>query len=122
MATTTGFTIISLDDVERPWPKWSLVRKSLDLRSFGMNACHLEPGEQIPEHDEADRDQEEVFVTLEGSPSIVVDGEAHPMPRHTFVRIDVDRQRTVRNDGDEPAVVLIMSAPRSSGYEPLDWA
>jgi hypothetical protein len=30
--------------------------------------------------------------------------------------------RTVRNTGDGPARVLIVSAPRSSGFEPLDWA
>ena len=29
---------------------------------------------------------------------------------------------TVRNDSDEPASVLIMSAPRTSGYEPMGWA
>jgi hypothetical protein len=28
----------------------------------------------------------------------------------------------VRNDGDAVAKVLIVSAPVSSGYEPLDWA
>jgi uncharacterized cupin superfamily protein len=63
----SGFTIKRLDEMERPWPKWSLARKSLGLKSFGMNVCHLEPGEQIPEHDEMGRDQEEVFVTLEGT-------------------------------------------------------
>jgi hypothetical protein len=30
--------------------------------------------------------------------------------------------RTVVNHGDEPASVLIISAPRTSGYEPMDWA
>jgi hypothetical protein len=30
--------------------------------------------------------------------------------------------RTVKNTGSEPARVLIISAPRSSGYEPMDWA
>jgi hypothetical protein len=28
----------------------------------------------------------------------------------------------VRNDGDEPASVLIVSAPTSSGYQPMGWA
>jgi quercetin dioxygenase-like cupin family protein len=122
MATTTGYTILHVDDFDRPWPKWSLARKSLGLSSFGMNVCHLEPGEQIPEHDEAERDHEEVFITLDGAPSMVVDGEAHPLPRGAFARVDPDRRRTVRNDGEATAMVLIVSAPRSSGYEPLEWA
>jgi mannose-6-phosphate isomerase-like protein (cupin superfamily) len=117
-----GFTLKHIDDLERPWPKWLLARKSLGLASFGMNVCHLEMGEDIPEHQELERDQEEVFVTLSGSPTVVVDGQAHSAPVGTFVRVDPDRRRTVRNDGPEPARVLIVSAPRSSGYEPLPWA
>jgi len=117
-----GFTIMHLDEIERPWPKWSLARRSLGVESFGMNVCHLEPGEDIPEHDETERDQEEVFVVLHGSPAMVVDGEEHSLREGSFVRVDPERTRTVRNTGDESASVLIVSAPRSSGYEPLGWA
>jgi hypothetical protein len=28
----------------------------------------------------------------------------------------------VRNDGEERASVLVVSAPRSSGYQPMSWA
>jgi mannose-6-phosphate isomerase-like protein (cupin superfamily) len=87
-----------------------------------MNVVVLEPGEDIPEHDETERDHEEVFVVLEGSPTMVIDGEDHPVTEGTFVRLDPETTRTVRNTGDGPARVLIVSAPRSSGFEPLDWA
>ena len=43
-----GFTIMHLDDFERPFPKWALARKSLGLESFGMNVVELPPGETIP--------------------------------------------------------------------------
>ena len=36
--------------------------------------------------------------------------------------LDPGLQRTVVNRGEEIAAVLIVSAPRTSGYEPLDWA
>jgi uncharacterized cupin superfamily protein len=117
-----GFTIMHLDEFERPWPKWSLARRSLGVQSFGMNVCHLEPGEDIPEHDETGRDHEEVFIVLRGSPAMVVDGQEHPLREGSFARVDPERTRTVRNTGDSPASVLIVSAPRSSGYEPLEWA
>ncbi len=55
-----------------------------------MNVCELQPGEQIPEHDETGRLQEEVFVTLAGSPTIVIDGTEHPAPEGTFARLDPD--------------------------------
>jgi uncharacterized cupin superfamily protein len=101
---------------------WTLVRRTLGLRAFGMNVVDVPPGGQIPEHDEIDRDQEEVFYVLGGEPTIVVDGEEHRAPVGTFVRLDPQHARTVRNHGDEPASVLIVSAPRSSGYEPMEWA
>jgi uncharacterized cupin superfamily protein len=117
-----SFTLAHLRDFERPFPKWALARKSLGVSSFGLNVVELPPGESIPEHDELERDQEEVFVTLGGDPTIVIDGEDHPAPAGTFVRIDPEPRRTVRNDGAETAVLLIVSAPRSSGYQPMSWA
>jgi uncharacterized cupin superfamily protein len=101
---------------------WQLVRRTLELRAFGINVVEIPPGGQIPEHDETGRDQEEVFYVLGGSPTLVIDGEDHPTRAGTFARLDPVHTRTVRNDGGEPASVLIISAPRSSGYEPMDWA
>lgn len=101
---------------------WRLVRRTLGLNAFGMNLVEIPPGEQISEHDETQRDQEEVFFVVTGSPMLVVDGEDRPMRPGTFARLDPQHTRTVRNDGDEPASVLIASAPRSSGYAPMEWA
>jgi uncharacterized cupin superfamily protein len=116
-----GVTIRRSEDMERTG-NWLLVRRSLGLASFGINLVEIPPGERIPEHDEAGRDQEEVFLILEGSPSLVVDGREIEAPAGTFARLDPHLQRTVVNNGEEPASVLIISAPRTSGYEPLDWA
>jgi mannose-6-phosphate isomerase-like protein (cupin superfamily) len=101
---------------------WQLVRRTLQLRAFGINIVEIPAGEQIPEHDETGRDQEEVFYVLSGNPTLVIDGEDHPLRVGTFARLDPVHSRTVRNGGDEPASVLIVSAPRSSGYEPMGWA
>ena len=101
---------------------WVLVRRTLGLSAFGLNVVDIPPGEQIPEHDETDRDQEELFLVLDGDATIVIDGEDHQAPAGTFARLDPEHSRTVRNDGDEKASVLIASAPRSSGYEPMEWA
>jgi uncharacterized cupin superfamily protein len=115
------FTITALDDAERTGG-WHLVRRGLGLEAFGLNVVRIAPGTSIPEHDETGRDQEEVFLTLDGSPTIVLDGERLPLPRWTFARVDPEVTRTVANDGPDEAVVLIASAPRTSGYEPMGWA
>ena len=113
-------TFTHRDDCDRTG-KWTLVRRTLGLRAFGLNLVDISPGEQIPEHDELARDQEEVFFILNGTVTLVVDGEDHPAPAGSFARLDPEHTRTVRNDGNEPASVLIASAPRSSGYEPMEW-
>jgi uncharacterized cupin superfamily protein len=116
-----GLTIRRREDLERSG-NWMLARRSLGLSSFGMNLVDIPPGERIPEHDETDRDQEEVFLILSGSPSLVVDGREIETPAGTLARLDPQLTRTIVNRGEEPASVLIVSAPRTSGYEPLDWA
>jgi uncharacterized cupin superfamily protein len=101
---------------------WRLVRRTLELGSFGVNIVEIPPGEQIPEHDETGRDQEEIFYALAGRPTLVIDGADHALPEGTFARLDPEHRRTVRNDGAEAASVLIVSAPRTSGYRPMEWA
>jgi uncharacterized cupin superfamily protein len=121
MADQEGVTIRRREDLERTG-KWLLARRSLGLSSFGMNLVEIPPGDSIPEHDETARDHEEVFVVLSGSPSLVVDGREIAAPAGTFARLDPPLRRTVVNGGDETASVLIVSAPRESGYEPMSWA
>lgn len=115
-----GYTIVHRDDLERDGG-WALCRRSLGLRSFGMGLVEIPAGGSIPEHDETRRDQEEVFLVLSGSPTMVIDGEDHPAPAGTFVRLDPPHRRTIVNRGPDVASVLIVSAPTTSGYEPMDW-
>lgn len=116
-----SFNLAHVSDCETAGD-WRLVRRTLDVQAFGVNIVEIPPGEQIPEHDEAERDQEELFYVLDGSPTMVIEGEEHPMSAGMFARIDPVHVRTVRNGGSEPASVLIVSAPRSSGFRPMEWA
>ena len=121
MVESNGYTIGHRDDLERTG-NWTLVRRSLGCRAFGVNLVEISPGESIPEHDETARDQEELFFVISGSHSLVIDGHEHLAPAGTFARLDPTPRRTVCNNGAEPASVLIVSAPITSGYEPMDWA
>lgn len=121
METGAGYRLARLDELERSGD-WRLVRRTLDCRAFGVNLVEIAPGASIPEHDEVGRDQEELFYVVSGHATIVVDGAEHPAPAGTFARVDPERTRTVRGAGEGPTTVLIVSAPRTSGYEPMDWA
>ena len=98
------------------------MRRSLKLNSFGMNMVDLKPGENIPEHDEIGRDQEEVFIVWKGDATMVIDGIEYDAPEGSFVRIDPELKRTAVNKSAKLVRLLIVSAPRSSGYQPMDWA
>jgi uncharacterized cupin superfamily protein len=117
-----GFTIKHDEELERDYGKWVLVRRSLGVGSFGINGVELPPGDSIPEHDETERGHEELFYVVSGSPTMVVDGVDHPLRPGSYVRLDPEPKRTVRNDTEETVTFLIVSAPTSSGYEPMGWA
>lgn len=116
-----AYDIIHRDEFERNGD-WQLARRSLGVHSFGINLVTIPPGGTIPEHDERERDQEEVFVVLAGEPSLVVDGDEAVARAGTYCRLDPEHTRTVVNHGDSPADVLIVSAPRTSGYKDMGWA
>lgn len=120
-----GFEVKRLDEFEQMEGSgectWRLARKSLDVSSFGMNVVDIGTGGQIPEHDETKRDHEEVFIILEGDAIARIDGTEHDAPQGTFVRVAPEVRRTIRNEGDGLVRLLIVSAPRSSGYEPMGW-
>lgn len=116
-----SFNIVETNEFETTG-NWRLVRRTLGVDSFGINVVEVAPGSEIPTHDEIDRDQEEVFLVLDGNAVLVIDGEDHDVGPGTFARIDPEHKRTVRNEGVEPVTVLIVSAPRTSGYEPMSWA
>lgn len=116
-----SFDKVHRDDLETNG-NWSLVRRSLGVTAFGINLVQIDAGQSIPEHDEVGRDQEELFIILSGSPAIVIDGDEYPVEAGTYIRIDPEHRRTVDNIGETPCEVLIVSAPRASGYGPMDWA
>ena len=93
-----GYTIVHMDDFERPFPKWALARKSLGLQSFGMNIVELPPGETIPEHTEVESDQEEVFIVLAGEAD---DGDRRRGSRRARRHVRPARPRA-EADGREP--------------------
>lgn len=113
--------IVHEDDLARDGG-WRLVRRSLGVRSFGINLVEVPPDGALPAHDERERDQEEVFVVLSGTPTILIDGQAHDCLPGSFVRLDPEPVRSVVNRGDRPARLLIVSAPTTSGFEPMEWA
>lgn len=120
-----GYTIKNVDDFEvmegSGGATWRLARKTLGAEAFGFNVVDIAPGGEIPAHDHAEDDQEEVFVILDGQGTIVTGDEEHEAPAGTYCRFAPEVDRTIRNKSDAPVRALLIGVPVKSGYEPISW-
>ena len=101
---------------------WLLARKALGTSAFGYNLVEIGPGGQIPEHDEAQSGQVELYAILEGEAVMRLDGEDHPAPAGTFASIEPSASRTILNRSDAPVIALVIGVQPDGGYEPMSWA
>jgi uncharacterized cupin superfamily protein len=120
-----GYTIKHWDDFEElegsGGATWRLARKSLDGQAFGFNVVDIAPGGELPAHNHAGDNQEEVYAILDGEGTLVVDGEERAAPAGTFCRYAPDVNRTIRNDSASPIRCLVIGVPMDSGYRPMPW-
>lgn len=120
-----SYTIRHIDEFEElegsGGATWRLARKTLGAEAFGFNVVDIAPGGELPAHDHSRDDQEEVYAVLDGEGTIVVNGEEHPAPAGTYVRLAPEVKRTIRNASGAPIRCLVIGVPRSSGYEPMSW-
>jgi quercetin dioxygenase-like cupin family protein len=101
---------------------WLLARKALGTSAFGYNLVEIEPGGQIPEHDESGSGQVELYVILEGEAVLRLDGEDHPAPAGTFASIEPPATRTILNRSGAKVTALLIGVEPDGGYEPMSWA
>jgi uncharacterized cupin superfamily protein len=121
-----NYAIKHRDDFERMEGSgdctWLLARKALGTQAFGYNVVQIAPGGQIPEHDEGQSGQVELYAILEGEAMMLLDGEEHPAPAGTFASIEPAATRQILNRSDAPVVALLIGVQPEGGYEPMSWA
>jgi uncharacterized cupin superfamily protein len=97
-----GVTVVALDrDGEE---RFQPLRRELGVSAFGLNLIRLRPGQRgrIHRHER----QEEVYVVLEGSLTLGVEGEERVVARGEAVRVAPAVRRQLTNRGDELLVLL----------------
>jgi quercetin dioxygenase-like cupin family protein len=100
---------------------WALARKALGTSAFGFNLVEIAPGGQIPEHDEAESGQVELYVILEGEAVLRLGGEDHPAPAGTFASIEPPATRTILNRSAAPVTAMLIGVQPEGGYEAMSW-
>ncbi len=121
-----GYTIKHRDEFETMEGSgdatWRLARKALGTSDFGFNLVEIGPGGQIPEHDEAESGQVELFIVLEGEAVMRLEGEDHPAPAGTFASIEPPASRTILNRSDAPVTALLIGVHPTGDYSAPGWA
>jgi tetratricopeptide (TPR) repeat protein len=102
---------------------WSPIRRSLDVRGFGINAwtAHKAEATIISEHDEKPSGHEELYVVTAGHATFTVAGEQVDAPTGTIVFVRdpaATRGAVARAPG---TTVLSVGAAPGEAYRPRAW-
>jgi len=100
-------TKVDSRDVEPIAEGMRFLRDPLDCEKLGVTVLDADPGWTGKEHDHADDGQEEVYVLLEGSATVTVEGEEVDMDAGEALRIPAEATRQIHNGDAESRFVLV---------------
>jgi uncharacterized cupin superfamily protein len=112
MTEPSGYAVSSLDQMGDGYG-FRKIRRELGVTAFGINALVLPPGYEtgVHYHDE----QEETYFVHQGEVEIHFgDGQSHRLGPGGIARVDATTQRSLRNAGDEDAVIVVVGG--KDGY------
>jgi uncharacterized cupin superfamily protein len=117
METGVAFARIDPEGEDR----FQRLRQELGVTTFGLNLIRLRPGEQGRIHRHLR--QEEVYVVLEGTLTLVADGEPRDLRRGELARVAPDVRRQLVNRHPETLVLLAAGgATEHEGRDGRAWA
>lgn len=121
------YSVVALDELvpfeTEGQARWHTIRRTLDIRAFGMNAWSAtEDGQQvIGEHDEVDGEQhEEVYVVVSGHATFTLDGTSFDAPAGTLVHVP-DPAVKRGAVGTRGTTILAVGAKPGVVFAPSPW-
>ncbi|MFC7135249.1 MULTISPECIES: cupin domain-containing protein [Salinibaculum] len=104
-----SYTTVRYDEVEPRAPGMHFLRDALDCENLGVTVLDVDSGWTGKEHDHTHDSQEEVYLLLDGSGKLTVDGADVPLQPGTAVRVDPASTRRLSFDRD--SLLVIAGAP-----------
>ncbi|MFC7081481.1 cupin domain-containing protein [Halorussus caseinilyticus] len=102
-----AYTKVDSRDVEPIAEGMRFLRDPLDCEKLGVTVLDADPGWTGKEHDHAEDGQEEVYVLLDGSATVTVDGEDVDLTAGEALRIPPEATRQIHNGDAESTFVLV---------------
>ena len=112
-----GYNVVDVEDVPTLWETFKPVRHHLGATAFGFTQIDFPPDKVGSEHDEAGSGQEEVYLTLSGSGTLVIDGDVVEMRPGRYVLVEPAARRRPAAGPDGMSFLVIGGVP-GGVYEP----
>ena len=108
--------------VKEDWPAtWKSVRHHFEITGFGINAVTKDAGNVlIPEHDETDSGQQELYFVHAGEVKATLDGEEVPLPAGSLVHCEPGAKRKFEAAASPTTLIVIGGTP-GKPYEVGPW-
>ena len=97
--------------------RFQKLREALGVTSFGINLLRLKPGQRGRIH--RHREQEEVYIVLAGTLTLLIEGEAQQFGQGELVRVgpEVRRQIVNRQPGEDLLLLALGGAGEHVGRD-----
>jgi len=82
------------------------LRRDLGVTSFGLNEIVFQSGQRGRIH--RHREQEEVYLVLEGTLTLLIEGEEQTLERGELVRVAPELRRQLVNRGPDPLMLIAL--------------
>jgi|SRR5438270_4216880 len=114
----TNYTAKHLNDMEAGYGGGFIkARAELGVTSFGLQVVRLPPDfEDYPDHDHTHDGQEEVYLALDGSGWLDIEGERVELGEDLLVRVGPETKRKVRS-GPQGLKVLVIGGCPGEAYK-----
>jgi uncharacterized cupin superfamily protein len=111
----------AIADLPQLWDGFAkLVRDGLDITAFGVQIMDLPPGHGTKSHDESESGQQELYVALRGSGTVVAGEDRFPLDPEHLVRVDAGVGRVLEGGPDGLRVLCVGGVP-GAPYSAPEW-
>ena len=112
-----AYSVVDVEDVPYTWGTFKFVRHHIGATAFGFAQIDFPADKVVSEHDESESGQEEVYLTLSGSGTLEVDGDAVEMRPGRYVLVSPSSRRRPAAGPDGMSFLVIGGVP-GGVYEP----
>jgi mannose-6-phosphate isomerase-like protein (cupin superfamily) len=112
---------VGFAELQRGGDMFQSLRRELGVESFGINLMSLHPGQRLRVH--RHEHQEEVYIVLEGTLTLLIEGEPHVLGPDHLARVGPEVRRQLTNPTKEPVVLLALGGSgEHEGRDGLAWS